>query len=266
LKQEEHGGGRPGLRSARNRVQGGSLAWSLREATEQLRHAVQVEVQASFEHPRPDLQRQIPQAIAGEPLGDQTIAVGPDGAVVVGHRIVARCGLVATVWTPQPVNDSGLRSIRATETSSARYATCRARPASGRRGGIAIARQEGANDHAAEQGGHSHVGLLGQRRDRLLCISGEDAVISRGDKGLGFDTTCANVGWRWSSHAPRCIVEQCWYVSGGVLPPNVQGGTPHEAEDHASSLVHRTASSARLRASTLTRGSPKKPSCRPSVD
>jgi hypothetical protein len=153
LKQEEHGGGRPGLRSARNRVQGGSLAWSLREATEQLRHAVQVEVQAGFEHPRPALQRQIPQAIAGEPLGDQTIAVGPDGAVVVGHRIVARCGLVATVWTPQPVNDSGLRSIQATETSSARYATCRARPASGRRGGIATARHEGSHDHDAEQGG-----------------------------------------------------------------------------------------------------------------
>ena len=47
--------------------------------------------------------------------------------------------------------------------------------------------------------------------------------------------------------------------------PNVQGGPPHEAEDHARLLVHRWASSARLRASTLTRGSPKKPSCRPSV-
>jgi hypothetical protein len=39
--------------------------------------------------------------------------MGPDGAVVIGLGL-KRASEVATVRMPQPVNDSGLRSIRAT--------------------------------------------------------------------------------------------------------------------------------------------------------
>jgi len=52
---------------------------------------LQIEVQTSFEHPRPDLQRRSPSH-SGRGLARSGYCHGPDGAVVVGHGVVACFG------------------------------------------------------------------------------------------------------------------------------------------------------------------------------
>src|SRR5262249_46507091 len=61
-------------------------------ATEQLRHAVQLEIQRRLEQSCPDTQRHLPQAVARKSPSDQGVVVRPDRAVMISNRVVARLG------------------------------------------------------------------------------------------------------------------------------------------------------------------------------
>jgi glycerol-3-phosphate cytidylyltransferase-like family protein len=60
------------------------------KSAEQLRHALQVEVQTRLEHRLLNQHRFVDEAMPGEPLSDERVVVRAHGAGVVTHRVVPR--------------------------------------------------------------------------------------------------------------------------------------------------------------------------------
>ena len=89
LEEEKDRSGCPRLRRTGHGVEDRTLPRVLWEPAKQLRHTVEVEVQAGLEQPRPYLHSLLYQAVASQALRNQGVVVRSDGASMVAHRVVA---------------------------------------------------------------------------------------------------------------------------------------------------------------------------------
>src|SRR5690606_35818716 len=82
----------PRLGAASDRVGGGAIAGVTLETTEEFRQAAEVHRGGGIEEPLEELHHVVFKPVARQSQRDQGVVMGPDGAIVIGNRAVARFG------------------------------------------------------------------------------------------------------------------------------------------------------------------------------
>src|SRR5712671_5541803 len=90
-QEQENCAGGPGLRSAGNRIQRRTASTGpLMKAAEKLREALEFDVATDFEESVKNFASSELKTIERKTEADQRVIVWPHGAIVIGHRVVAR--------------------------------------------------------------------------------------------------------------------------------------------------------------------------------
>src|SRR5215468_518967 len=90
LNEREYAGAGPGLRGARDRIEGRRIEPAPWEAAKQLRQPPQIHIARSLEQPPEDPEDLGLQAITRQTQRNQRIVMRPNRAVMIRHRVVAR--------------------------------------------------------------------------------------------------------------------------------------------------------------------------------
>ncbi len=93
LEKERCGSSGPCLRRAGGGISNRSVALCSIKTTEELWQSLKVEVHCGGEEALKEGICRFLEPTAAEPIGDHSVIVRPDAAIVIGHRIVAGTGV-----------------------------------------------------------------------------------------------------------------------------------------------------------------------------